>query len=105
MFKDVIELIYIVEGYDTAGYPTKTETKYTAYAMKKSVVRSEFYSAMRVDLKPKATFVIRAEDWEQTRHTVDNEEVYPSKINWNSATYDIIRADGYREGFVELVVE
>lgn len=103
--KDLVELIYITESTDSAGYPTTTEVKYTVYAERKSVVRSEFYSAMQSALRPKATFLIRAEEWENTRHVVNNTEVYPTKLIFREATYEIIRADGYQKGLVELVVQ
>ncbi len=102
MFKDIANLVYVIEKNDSDGFPIKSEVKTEVFVDKKSIKRSEFYTAMQVGMKPSIAFEIRPEDWELSRHIEKNKVLYAQKIEFDGGTYDIIRT--YEDGsMVELV--
>lgn len=82
---------------DPGGLPCKSGQKETTvYAEEKSVVRSEFYQAMRAGITPKAVFEIRQEDFELSAIKTDKGVVYPAKLISDGTKYGIART--YRKG-------
>lgn len=73
------------------GLTVETPADTAAFADKKSVARTEFYSSSMAGIKLDAMFQIHAEDFNnQTR------------LVYGTTTYDIVRAYQKGEGIVEL---
>lgn len=79
------------------------EEKINVFAGKKSVTRSEFYGAYQVGLNPKYVFVMDSLDYEMTRRVNNSVETYAQEIEYNGATFAILRT--YDKGTeIELTV-
>lgn len=93
MFKDVINLVSIVNTVNEGGDTVQVETPRQVYANKKSIKQSEFYQALTAGLKPEVTFEIHSFEYENER-----------KLTYETKPYNIIRT--YEKGdFVELICE
>ncbi len=81
MKNDVITLKSVTEDKDKDGYQiSKTEDAVTVFAEKKSVTRSEFYSAFQAGVSATAMFVVNSMDY-----TGQNVVVF------NNKEYDVVR--------------
>lgn len=105
MFKDVAKLKYIVHSADADGISTETLTSYDVYVEKKSVKGVEFYASMQTGIRPSIVFKLRNEDWEVTRHIVNAKAVYAELVEYDSATYKIVREYTVGDGMTEIVCE
>jgi SPP1 family predicted phage head-tail adaptor len=93
MFKDVINIISIVNTVDEGGDTVQVETPRQVFANKKSIKQSEYYQALSVGLKPEVTFEIYSFEYEDER-----------KLTYETKPYNIIRT--FEKGdFVELICE
>lgn len=102
MYKDIATLIYITETEDDDGYPIMAEEKTEVYVNKKSVTRTEFYTAMQSGFRPTALFEVRESDFEVTRHVVNKKPVYADKLEHEGIIYDIIRTYVKENEIMEL---
>jgi len=102
LFKDIATLIYLAKSVDSEGFPTETPTNYEVFVEKKSIKRSEFYASMQAGMKPSIAFNLRIEDFEATKHIVDLQAVYATKITYDGATYDILRDYSVDDAMTEL---
>ncbi len=105
MYKDIGTLQYIEHGQDKDGFPKDHEIPYEVYLRVMSVKRSEFYAAMQAGHKPSIVFGIRTEDYEQTKHIVDNKAIYAQKMVYDGATYNIVRTYQKSGSETELTCE
>lgn len=102
MFKDVANLIYIIETEDDDGYAIQSDVKTEVFVSKKSVTRSEFYTAMQSGMKPSVIFELRIEDYELTKHIENGKALFADKVEYEGAIYDIIRTYSKNESMIEL---
>jgi SPP1 family predicted phage head-tail adaptor len=92
MNNDVAKLIYTTSTEDDDGFSSgEVETKIEVFVEKKSITRTEFYSAMQAGMKPQIVFSLRLEDWELSKHEVDGKVKYAEKVEYDGNAYDIIR--------------
>lgn len=75
-FSDKITLRSNANTIDTNGFPVKTATDTIVWANKKSVTRSEFYSANANDINIVQAYEVNAEDWGNQTQVVDGTKVY-----------------------------
>lgn len=100
---ETAELIYVVHSQDADGFPTDTEQAIKVYVREKSVKRTEFYEAMRSGIVASIVFEVRQEDYDQTAHVTENgKRAYASKIRYDGAVYDIVRAYRNDRSMIEL---
>jgi len=93
VFKDVINLISIVNEVNEGGDTVQVEIPRKVYANKKSIKQSEFYQALTAGLKPEVTFAIHSYEYERER-----------KLIYELKSYNIIRT--FEKGdFIELICE
>jgi SPP1 family predicted phage head-tail adaptor len=94
LYRDVIDLISVVEGKDGDGFPNDIETsRQDIFANKKSVRSSEFYQASQSGYTLDLMFEIRSIDYENESH-----------LDFNGKRYEIIRT--YDKGeIIELVCQ
>lgn len=93
-FSDRITLRTVAVTYDSFGDEIKGYTDKNVWANKKSVTRSEFYSANMSGIKIDAVFEVHTEDFgDQT------EVIFATK------NYIIVRAYQKGEGTVELMCQ
>lgn len=91
MWKDVIALRAVSFTRDGFGDSVASNTDTTVFANKKSVVRSEFYSANAAGIKIDTVFEVRSEDYaDQTVVVI------------GATVYDVVRAYKKGESNVEL---
>ena len=91
-FNEVIALRSFTTTRDEYGEPINTPIEKEVYADKKSVTRSEFYSALTGGINASIVFVIRSEDYDDQ-----------TEVAFNSKPYNVIRTFQKGEGFIELV--
>ena len=102
MFKDIANLIYTTETEDSDGYAIETDVKTEVFVNKKSVTRSEFYTAMQSGMRPSVVFELRIEDYELTKHIVNGKALFADKVEYDEAIYDILRTYSKNESMIEL---
>jgi SPP1 family predicted phage head-tail adaptor len=94
LFRDVIDLVTVVEGKDADGFPADTEVvRKDIFANKKSVRSSEFYQASQSGYRLDLMFEIRSIDFENETYLV-----------FNGKRYEIIRTYDKGEN-IELVCQ
>lgn len=94
MWRDVIELIQIVQMGDGAGGIVETEIPRQVFANKKSIRQSEFYQAHMAGLNPELMFEVRSVEYQ-------GEE----KLSYNGVTYRIVRIYSKNDEMIELICE
>ena len=103
MTTETAELIYVTHGRDADGFPTDTEQAIKVYVREKSVKRTEFYEAMRSGIMATVVFEVRQEDYDQTAHVTENgKKAYASRVRYDGAVYDIVRAYRNDRSMIEL---
>ena len=88
LYRDTVDLIAVVTGYDAEGYPVDTETSTEVFADVASVKRSEFYAGRQAGTELIAAFTVAACDY-------DGQQV----VVYDGARYRVERAytrDGER---------
>lgn len=98
-----VTLITEVVAKDSGGLPEKKSSQIVVYASEKSVMRTEFYQAMRSGITPKTTFELRQEDFALSGVKAKKGMVYASKLMCDGVAYDIIRTYKKGKSKVELV--
>ena len=96
MRDELIKLVSI-----TASGSELKEHEIEIYADKKSVVRSEFYSAVQVGLKVKYIFEVDSDDFEMCTRESGAE---PARIIHNGVNYNILRSYERTKGIMEITV-
>lgn len=88
---DVIaNLIYVTTTDDGEGFDIDKETTTEVFATQKSVKYTQKYLAMQVGQNPEIILEIRSEDWELTKHIVNDMPEYATKADIDGAVYKII---------------
>lgn len=90
-FSDRITLRKETITKDNDGYSSATYQDVEVWANKKSVARSEFYSANANGINAVIAFDVHTEDYNGQKH-----------ILYNSKSYEVIRSYQKGEGIVEL---
>lgn len=99
-----VKLIWEEVGKDGDGFPKKEAHSIDVCLLReKSVVRTEVYDSMRAGVSVKTVLEIRQEDWEETKHLVDNKPEYARKASLNGCEYDIVRTYKVGKSKIELV--
>lgn len=91
-FSDSITLRAVSYSRDSLGDSVQSFTDTTVNANRKSVNRSEFYSASMAGIKVDVIFEVHVEDY-------SNQEY----VTYNGANYAVVRAYQKGEGTVELM--
>ena len=89
---------------DGDGFPKAVAHTVEACVLKeKSITRAETYDSMRAGVSVKTTLEIRQEDWEETRHLVNNKPEYARKAYYDGCEYDIVRNYKVGKSKIEIV--
>lgn len=94
MFRDIAELINVIQIPDGVGGFTETTTSRTVFCDKKSIRSSEFYDAHAHGLKPEIALTVRTVDY--------NEE---PRVLFSAIEYNVLRTYSKNGEFVDLVCE
>lgn len=78
------------------------EVKTEIFTERKSLTRSEFYSAYQVGLKGKYVFEISPDDYEMCKIAFDGKELYPTRINYRGQDYNILRIFSLNSNSMEI---
>lgn len=97
------KLLIISNGKDADGFPVKKKEEIPIYVNEKSATRSEFYEALRSDIRIKTVLETRQEDWELSAHMVDGKKEYASKIEYDGSVYDIVRTYRNNKSMIEII--
>ena len=90
-------------GKDEDGFSIEEECEVLVFAEERSIVRSEFYEALRSGVSVKKILRLRREDFEQSRHTDQNGHTqYATKIEYEGETYGIIKHYAKGKADIEL---
>lgn len=104
MLNDVATLIYKTIS-DNKGFDVEETERYDVYVNVKSVSRNEFYKALSTGIAPSIVFEMRKEDYNLTKHIVNGKAVYASEVEYDGATYKIIREYQINKSFTEVTCE
>lgn len=103
MIDEVAVLIYITHGKDEDGFPVDIEERAEVFVREKSASRAEFYESLRSGITASEMFEVRLEDWMMTKHITENgKAAYATRIEYDGAVYDIIRAYKNDRSMIEL---
>lgn len=92
MFDEEAIFLYVVNDKDEDGFPVEYTESVKMYVRPKSATRTEFYEALRTGITVSMEFECRIEDWELTKHiTANGKAAYATRVQYDGATYDIIR--------------
>lgn len=75
-------LVIITHTKDSDGYPVDVETRREVFVTEKSVLRTEFYEAMKAGVQVKTVLELRQEDFDKKA----------TKIIYDHETYTIQRS-------------
>jgi SPP1 family predicted phage head-tail adaptor len=105
MMDKQISLVYTgdTEQQDADGFPITGDINTEILAEHKSVTRTEFYSAMQSGMKPSIVFEIWNDDFELTRHIVNDKPAYADRVEYDGVTYNIIRTYSTDNTKLELI--
>jgi hypothetical protein len=87
LFKEIINLISVTKGKDSDGFPIDIEHSHKAFADKKSVTRSEFYSSLQAGVNATAVFDVWQVDFDESAY--DGAEA--TRLEHNGKKYKILR--------------
>lgn len=91
-FSDVCDLISVTATEDADGYETFVEAKTQVFcSVNQGVVRSEFYEAMRSNVKLSVTIEIWQDDYNDAK-----------LIDFNGKRYEAVRAYPTGHGTIEI---
>lgn len=97
-------LLIVTNGKDEDGFPVESLERIPVYVRERSVKRTEFYKALEVGTKLRTTFLIRWEDWEQSKHLdAEGRKTYATQIECDGEVYEIIRTYRTNRGSVEVM--
>lgn len=105
------ELITLVTDtgttYDASGFPTEsTEQKVTIFARVKSVRSTEFYEALRSNLKLAYIFCVDPDDFKLGNYTPSGgSTAKPWAVEYDNVRYKIVRTYRTEIGEIELSCE
>lgn len=93
-------------AYDENGFPTETtEATQDIFARVKSVRASEYYEALRSNLKLAYIFCVDPDDYNLGIQTVESKQVKPGFVEYAGIRYKIIRTYRTENGEMELSCE
>ncbi|MBO6206848.1 MAG: phage head closure protein [Lachnospiraceae bacterium] len=93
-------------AYDESGFPVEdTEQHQTVFAKVKSVRASEYYEALRSNLKLAYIFCVDPDDFKLGDHKVDGKTVRAWAVEYETVRYKIIRTYRTDTGDLELSCE
>lgn len=98
-----VTLITEIVTKDSGGLPEKKSSEIVVYASEKSIVRTEFYQAMRSGITPKKTFELRQEDFALSGVKTKKGMIYASKLLCDGVKYNVIRTYQKGKSKIELV--
>lgn len=97
------KLIIITNGKDADGFVTERKKEIPVFVNEKSATRTEFYEALRSNIKIRTVFEMRQEDWELSAHIVDGKKEYASQIEYDGAVCDIVRTFKNDKSMIEII--
>ena len=96
-------LLIIVNKKDKDGFPIEVKQGIPIYVREKSVIRAEFYEALRSGITVKVILEARQEDWELSAHMAGEKKEYASQIEYDGSIYDIVRTYKNDKSMVEII--
>jgi len=103
MFCEEATLLCVSIGKDVHGFPVETQTEHKVYIREKSVSRSEFYAALRENIRVRIAFEMRIEDWQDSASVINGTAVYPTKVIYEGAEYGILRTYKADKSLIEII--
>lgn len=91
MWRDVVELLELVETPDGYGGYTTSEISRQVFCDQKSVKSSEWYRAHAVGLKPEVILAVRSIEYNDEQH-----------VRWKDKVYDVLRTYSKNGEVIEL---
>ena len=73
------------------GFTVETKTEKQVYAEVSSTDYRDFYGSSNETTKASIVFVLRREDFDDLRITVNKKHYYPKYVAWEGAEYELIR--------------
>lgn len=97
------KLLVTANEKDKDGFPVEVKKKIPVYVREKSVMRAEFYEALRSGITVKIILETRQEDWELSAHTVGGKKEFASRIEYDGSVYDIVRTYKNDKSMIEII--
>lgn len=97
------KLLIILNEKDEDGFPKEIKEEIPIYVNEKSATRSEFYEALRSNIRIRIVLETRQEDWELSAHMVNGKKEYASRIEYDGFVYDIVRTYRNDKSMIEII--
>lgn len=92
MYNQEIELVYYTREKNGKGVSVPTEVAVGVWADFASAGRQEAYYAMQNNIEGIILFLLREEDWNLCKHTVDGHSKFAEKIRYSGELFDFIKS-------------
>lgn len=76
---------------DDEGFEVLTETNTELFCEVKSASYIDSYGSEKHDVRASIEFVMRKEDFEECRQTINEKHYYPSIVIYDGARYELVR--------------
>lgn len=103
--EDAVLLTKVSTSQNKNGFSIPDYEKTEVFVGKKSTSRSEHYHAMKEGRKSILTLGILTSEYEISTRMVEEEKVYPERIEYEGRTYRIARTYGEDKEEMELILE
>ena len=89
---EITLIVYLECQKNQNGFAKKEKYETTVFANRKSVGRTEFYSAMQAGINQNVAYDVWCEEFEESAYIDENgKKHYPSRIEDNVVEYNITR--------------
>lgn len=97
------KLLIVVNKKDKDGFAVEERQEIPIYVNEKSATRTEFYEALRSNIRIRTVFEARQEDWELSAHMVSGKKQYATQIEYEGSVYDIVRTFKNDKAMIEII--
>lgn len=100
---EIIKVKTISTSLDDEGFEVLTETDRELFCEVKSASYIDSYGSEKHDVRASIEFVMRKEDFDECRQTINEKHYYPSIVIYDGARYELVRwryIDGMRASMI-----
>lgn len=100
---EVVTVKTLVTSVNENGFPIQTETDTELFCEVRSASYVDSYGSEKHDVRASIEFVMRKEDFDSCRKTINGKHYYPSVVIYDGASYELVRwryIDGMKASMV-----
>lgn len=88
---EVIKVMTIILSTNANGFEVEEEKAKELFATVESSDYNDFYGSSKESIRAVISFVVRWEDFMETRYTVDKKHFFPKYVEYDGAKYELVR--------------